>query len=268
MLSSVFLKTLRDRRRGLIWWSLGIVLYALFIGAFWPVLEDSRETLQSLLEAYPQELVGLFGVDNADDMFTPAGYLASQAFGWLVPVVFAIFAAAMGAQLIAGEEEAKTLDLLLANPISRGRVVLEKWLALGAVVFVLGSVLFASVLLIDALFGFRIAFDRYLAICIQATLLGILFGSIAFAAGAAGARRGLTLGIVSAAAVATFLINSLGTATDWMETVRYISPFYYYDSHRPLTNGFNWANAGALAIASALALAVARYTLPRRDIGT
>jgi hypothetical protein len=68
-------------------------------------------------------------------------------------------------------------------------------------------------------------------------------------------------------AVATFLINSLGTATEWMETVRYISPFYYYDSNRPLANGFDWANVAALALASAVALGIARYAFPARDIG-
>lgn len=268
MLRNVFLKTIRDRRRALLWWSLGILVYALFIGLFWPVLEDSREELEALIAAYPRELLGLFGVEEGAEMFTPSGYLESQAFGWLVPVVFAIYAAAMGAQLIAGEEEAGTLDLLLANPIARTRVVWQKWLGLAAAMATLGIVLFVSVVLTDVLFDFGIPLDRYVAVCVQAALLGLLFGSLAFAAGALGGRRGLILGIVSAAAVATFLINSLGSLTDWMERLRYASPFYYYDSSQPLTNGMDWVNAIVLAGGSALCLAAALWGFPRRDVGT
>lgn len=266
MLRNVFLKTLRDRRRGLLWWSVGILAYALFIGLFWPFLRDSQEQLEALIATYPQELFGVFGMETGAEMFTPEGYLVSQAFGWLVPVVFAIYATAMGAQLIAGEEEAHTMDLLLANPIARQTVVRQKWFGLVAAMALLGIVLFLSAWAADVLFGLAVPVDRYAAVCIQATLLGILFGSLAFAAGALGARRGLILGIVSAAAVAAFLVNSLGSITDWMERIRVASPFYYYDSNRPLMEGIDWLNVGVLGAGSLVLLAVALWAFPRRDI--
>jgi ABC-2 type transport system permease protein len=200
-------------------------------------------------------------------MFTPAGYLASQVFGWLVPVTFAIYAAAIGAQLIAGEEEANTMDLLLANPVTRTRVVLEKWIALVILMIILGAALLASVLINEAIFALGIATDRYVAASVQATLLGLLFGSIGFAAGAIGARRGLILGIVSAIAVLAFLINSLGTLTAWLERARYFSPFYYYDSNRPLFEGIDWTNVAVLAGVSVAGLLVALMAFPRRDVG-
>lgn len=268
MLRNLFLKTIRDRLRGLIWWSLGVFVFALFIGLFWPILRDSQEQLQAILANFPDEIFGLFGVASAEEMFTPAGYLSSRAFGLLVPVVFAIYATAMGAQLIAGEEEARTMDLLLANPISRQQVVWHKWLALVTIMAVLGIALLVAVVTSDIAFGLGVPFDRYFAASFQATLLGIVFGSVAFAAGAFGARRGLTLGIVSALAVATFLVNSLGPVTEWMEKVRVVSPFYYYDSNRPLLNGVDWVNAAVLAIVATLLLVVALWAFPRRDVRT
>jgi ABC-2 type transport system permease protein len=266
MLRSLVLKTVRDRRRGLLWWSVGILAYALFLGAFWPVLDESRDALESLLAAYPEDLFGLLGVANADEMFTPAGYLASQAFGWLVPGVFAVFASAMGAQLISGEEEAKTMDLLLANPLSRRRVVLDKWLGMVIVVAALGLAVLVSLLVIDTLFGFAIPFDRYAAVCTQVTLLGILFGSAALAAGALGSRRALILGLLCAFAIAAFLLNSLGSLADWVDRARVISPFYYYDSDRPLVEGFEWRNVVVLAGSSIGLLMLALWAFSRRDV--
>lgn len=266
MLRNLFLKTIRDRRRALVWWSVGVFVFALFIGLFWPILRDSQDQLQAVLANFPEELFGLFGVATAEDMFTPAGYLSSRAFGLLVPVVFAVYATAMGAQLIAGEEEAHTMDLLLSNPMSRRQLVWQKWLALLAVMALLGLATLLSAYVADLLFGLGIRFDRYVAVCLQATLLGLLFGSIGFAAGALGARRGLILGIVSALAVAAFLVNSLGTITEWMEKVRVISPFYYYDSNRPLVDGIDWLNVLVLAAVSVVALGVALWSFPRRDV--
>lgn len=266
MLGSVFSKTLRDRRRGLVWWSLGVFIFALFIALFWPILRDSQDQLEAVLANLPDELFGLLGIGTIEEMFTPAGYVSSRAFGLLVPVIFSIYATAMGAQLIAGEEEAHTMDLLLANPISRARVVWQKWLAMVAVMAFLGGVLLAAFVIADIAFGLGIPFDRYFAACFQATLLGLVFGSASFAAGALGARRGVTLGIVSAVAVGTFLVNSLGTATAWMEKVRVVSPFYYYDSNRPLIDGIDWLNVLVLTLAALLGLIVAAWGFPRRDV--
>jgi ABC-2 type transport system permease protein len=268
MLRNIVLKTLRDRRRSLLWWSVGIFLYAVVVGVFWPVLEDQQEELMRFLEAYPAEMFAFFGIETAEEMFTPAGYLNSQAFGWLVPVAFAIYAAAMGAQLIAGEEEANTMDLLMSNPISRTRVAIEKWIGMAIVMTILGAALLFSVVINDLLFGLGIAFDRYFAVCIQATLVGFLFGSVAFAVGALGGRRGLILGVVSGIAVATFLVNSLRSLADWLDAVAYASPFYYYDSNRPLFDGFDWVNVVVLLAISVIGLAVALGAFPRRDIGT
>ena len=44
----------------------------------------------------------------------------------MVPLLLMIAAIGAGAGAIAGEEERGTLELLLANPLSRRRLVLEK----------------------------------------------------------------------------------------------------------------------------------------------
>ena len=84
MLRNIVFKTLRDRRRSIVWWSVGIFIYTIFVGFFWPILEDQRDALIAFLDAYPTEMFGFFGIETAEEMFTPAGYLNSQAFGWLV----------------------------------------------------------------------------------------------------------------------------------------------------------------------------------------
>lgn len=268
MLRNIALKTIRDRRRMLLWWTIGIFAYSLMIAVFWPVIEDQQEQLASFLENYPSEMFAFLGIESAEEMFTPAGYISSQSFGLLVPLAFAILAAAIGAQLIAGEEEANTLDLLMSNPVSRTRVVVEKWMGLALAMLLLGVGLFVASVVTDIAFGVGVSAANYFAACVQGTLLGLVFGSAAFAVGALGGQRGLTIGIAAAIAAGTFLINSLRGVADWIETAAYISPFYYYDSNRPLFEGIDWVNVLVLAVLALIGLATAVWAFPRRDIGT
>ena len=59
LLKSVLLKTLRDRRKALIWWSAGTVLYLLFLGGFYPSIAEMEEDLSALISNYPEALMAM-----------------------------------------------------------------------------------------------------------------------------------------------------------------------------------------------------------------
>src|SRR3989304_5752380 len=126
MLRFITTKTLRDGRRGLLWWSLGLAGLAGITVLTYPAIRD-MPGLDELMEGLPEALLALIG---ENDLLSPAGYLNSQLFGAIVPLLFIFYGVGAGAGAIAGEEENRTLDLLLANPVGRTRVVVEKALAM------------------------------------------------------------------------------------------------------------------------------------------
>ena len=81
------------------------------------------------------------------DIASPAGYLNSQVYALMAPLVLLIFAIGAGAGAVAGEEERGTLDLLLAHPLRRRDYVVQRFLALAALVSALTVVLLATVAL-------------------------------------------------------------------------------------------------------------------------
>src|ERR687892_959270 len=114
MLRNTFLKTLRDRRRSLLWWALGLVgLVAITVG-FWPAIEESGQELNRLVEDLPPALQSLAGGDL--DLTSPAGYLNGRVFAFLAPILFLVFGIAFGSRTVAGEEQAGTLEPGLAPP--------------------------------------------------------------------------------------------------------------------------------------------------------
>ena len=264
LLKSVLLKTLRDRRKALIWWSAGTVLYLLFLGGFYASIAEMEEDLSALISNYPEALMAMFGGAGMD-IFSPAGYLQTQAFGWLVPLVFALFAAGMGARAVAGEEEAGTMDLLLATPLPRWRLVMEKFAGMAVSVTLLGVALLVGLLLASAL-GLGVPFGRALAGMIAAALLGLFFGTVTLAVGAATGRRAVSQGVMAGVAVASYLLYSLGALVDALDRWRWLSPFFYYDSSQPLVNGLDPLHVLVLLAATAVALAVAVVSFRGRDV--
>lgn len=177
-----------------------------------------------------------------------------------------MFAATSGARAIAGDEEAGTLDLLLAHPVSRTRLVLERFGALVASIALLGSLVWAATLAAIAGAGIGIGAGRITAATLGLTLLAVAFGAIALTVGAISGRRGPVLGVTAALAVAAYLAYSFAPQVDGLEGLRNLSPFHYYLGADPLRTGFHLGHLAVLVAIPLALLGIALWSFNRRDI--
>ena len=120
-------KTLRDQRRALIGWSIGVAALVLLYASFYPSIKANAAQLDKYFESLPEALRNAIGTGTIS---SPVGYLRSEIFSTMGPLLLLILAIGAGARAIAGEEERKTLDLLLANPVTRRTVVMQKFWAM------------------------------------------------------------------------------------------------------------------------------------------
>ena len=184
MLGNVFLKTFRDQRRGLLWWCLGLTLLTGLLVAIYPSIQGI-EDMQRIIEAYPEELMTLFGATDLLDITLPSGYLNAELFGFMAPFLFIIFAVAQGSFTVAGEERAGTLELLLSAAINRGQLILEKFASMVTLTGALAAVLWAVMAVGSLAADMDISMLRLAEMTISVSLLGLTFGSVAFAVGSA-----------------------------------------------------------------------------------
>ncbi len=265
MLSSVFLKSLRDQRWSLAWWGLGVGLLAAFLVAMFPSIRDI-EGFDEVIEAYPQELMAIFGASEMADMTSATGFLNIELFGLMGPLIVMIFTILRGSGAVAGEEGTGTIEILLSEPITRGRLLAEKFASMVIATAALCIALWAVLVVGGALADMDIGIMRLTGMIVSLALLGLTFGSIAFAAGCITGRRNVAAGAAAAVAMATYFANVLREIVDFMEPARWLSPFYYYSDADPLVNGLNPGHMAVLVIAIAVMAAAAYVGFLRRDL--
>lgn len=258
---TVFSKALWERRRSLLGWSIALASLILLESALWPSIK-SMPSLDAYLDEFPEPLKEMFGIDQ---MSTGQGFLNAELFSLMLPLLLIAFAISHGARLIAGEEEAGSLDLLLVTPLTTTRLLLESLAALVASVTLLATVVLCSTLLGSLAFGLGIRPGAAAAGALSVLLLGLEFGVIALVAGALTGRRGVAIAVPAALALVTYVLYVGGAFVDGLARMRELSPFDQALQTGPLaatlSTGLVW-----LALVPAVAVLAALPVWDRRDL--
>ena len=261
MLRDPFTKALWDYRRAILGWGLGIGLVAVMYTSFYPSI--SKPAFANALQNYPEALKKALGMQ---DIVSPAGYLGSYVFGLLVPVLMAVFMIIFGSRAVAGDEEAGTLDLILAHPLSRPRLLLSRLAGLVTAVLFVSAVVF---LLLLAIAGptrtSSVGAGHLAAMTVQLALFGVLFGALSLAVGAATGRRAVAIGAAVVVLVFGYFGNNLAPQVHGLGWAQRLSPFYWYLSGKPLVNGLDLAGCAIMLGVAVVCAAAGLVRFRQRD---
>lgn len=261
-LHSVFERSFHDHRRTLFGWAAGLVGLAVVMLSLYPTVRGNQE-MAKLIESYPKAFRTLFGLS---DYTTGPGYLRAEVFSLMAPLLVVIMAVLWGGDAIAGEEDRRTIDVLLANPISRRRVVLEKWAALVLGVVVVTAGLGLALGLGAPLVGLHVGSVALVSAVVATALLAVLYATVALALGAATGRRGLARGVTTLLVVAAYLASSLAELVPWLRPVRPLSPWYHALGVDPLASGFLVGHLALLVALTAVVAFAGVVAFDRRDL--
>lgn len=229
-----------------------------------PLYNLIPEDFINIFATFPDALVAMIG---GVDMGTPAGFLTGENFSLMGPIAVIVLCATIGARSLAGEEEARTMDLLLANPISRSQIVLEKVQAMVGYAFLFGLVTFVGTWLGVWLGGLdEVEVGGIASISVLLALFGLVYGGIALAVSAATGRRGRATMVTTAVAVVTWFMFSFFPLSDTFEPIANLSPFQWFLGSDPLLNGMDWVGAGLMAGAFVILVLVSIPLFQNRDL--
>ena len=262
LLRNPFTKALFDARRSLLGWVIAIVGAGTMYASFWPTMRTPE--MKQALDSYPQGVLEAF---NYSDLSSAAGYLGSSVYGLVVPLLVVAFAIAAGTRAVAGDEDAGTLDLLLAHPVGRSRLALERVGALAVTVLGITALLGLTMVALSGPAKFDgIGAAGFGAMTVHLALFGITFGTLAFAVGAATGSRGMALGLSAGVAVLAYLANSVLPQVESLTWAQNLSPFHWYLGNSPLVNGLQPGGTALLLGAAVVLTAAGTWAFNRRDV--
>ncbi|WP_394741903.1 ABC transporter permease [Natronococcus roseus] len=252
----------RNRLKGSVYLSVGMALLAALVIWVYPSFSDALDG-DELLEAYPQEMLQLFRIET---MASLEGFLAFElyTFGWIILLGLYVAYAAAGA--IADDVDRGRMDTLLAMPISRARLVAEKFAALSVPILVV-NLLTPPVILLGA----RLI-DEPLAVAdvLAAHLLSIPYlfacAGIGLLCSVVFDRVGIAQRVALGVTFALFLLESLLAETDY-EELGAIAPMRYYDPNEILLEGtYDLVGVGVLVVMTVALLGVSQLVFRRSDL--
>jgi ABC-2 type transport system permease protein len=259
----VLRQTLLDK-----WKSIGLVTALFFVfmayyAALYPSTASmSTASINEMLENPAiKVLLGSLHWDNSFESYlsvkglTFTGLIAGGFVAWLT------------AGFLSGEVDHKTIDLLLAQPIIRTRLVLTRYAALLTTVIIMMVAMLIGVIVAVKVLAIDTSIPWIAYTLVYMGMLTLAFGAIALFISAAlsdGRRAALTsLGVL----ILMYFMETVGSVVDLLGPIRYLSLFHYARYNEMLmTRSLSLVDAGVMLAVVIVFVAMAVYVFRRRDI--
>lgn len=225
----IFQREFKRNIKALTIWSIvlgGLILWMLSI---FPQFAEQQENMAKLLEPYPESMQKAFGMDELN-LGTVMGFYGVEIH-MMTTLLGSIYAAILASNILAKEENEKTIEFLLSKPITRSQIVTQKLLAVIVNILILnGIATIASVI------GFQFAEDRdvpeqtFILLVTATFLLHLTFAAIAFMLSSIMKKTRNILSVALGVVLVAYFMNVMAGVSEELDVLKYITPFKYVDS--------------------------------------
>jgi ABC-2 type transport system permease protein len=246
--------------------SVAFSLLAMLFVPFAPLITTdiaASAEFQQVMAELPQPFIEAFGLQS---MTSLEGLLAGEFYTLLWAVFFGLYLAYTAAGSIRGDIDADRMDVLLANPVSRTTVLIEKFLSL------LVPILVASVITPTAIYVGTLFIEPSIAVeeLIMVHALSIPYllccGAIGLVLSVLLDDKDTAQNAAIGVLFALYLFQSFIPVTDygWLAN---IAPMTYFDANEIMLEGsYDFTSAAILLAATLVLIAVSQFRFTRMDI--
>jgi ABC-2 type transport system permease protein len=261
MTLSVLIQTLKDKARGNILAILLILVFVTYMVIMFPEVQKMTGIDEMMKSPAFQAVLG----KNVD--FTSFdGFLSIETFA-LTGLVICGYIAFLTASFLSGEIEMKTIDLLLAQPVTRLRLVIDRYAALIPMIILLVLTLLSGVYIGTKYMNIEASYQWFAYALAFMGVFMLAFGAISLFVSAV-LSDGRTAAIVSLGLLfVMYFMETVGQSVEALGVIRSFSLFHYAQYSNILV--YHDLSPGNLVVMIAVAivfLALAVFAFRRRDI--
>lgn len=265
MMISLIFKTWRDHWKSLISWAGVIVAMTSIQLSVYPSIVKTGDAAKQFIDAYPEAFKKMF---RMEDYTSGPGFLSTELFSLMLPLVLIAVGATWGASATAEEEEKGTADLLFTLPISRLKVLASKMIATFSVLIFLGVVIYVNLYIGSGIVDLKVNFNYILAAILSSIALGLFFSGLGFLIGSISGKKGVSLGSASAIGLLSFVFYSLAPLVDNFDFLNPINPFEWAIGGNILFDGPDWTGFSKLLLGTFVLYITAALVFKNKDIHT
>lgn len=262
---NIFLRELKSHRKGLLFWSLGMVALVASGMAKYAVYQNTGQSIVSIIGQLPKTVQIIFGLTGFD-LSTASGF-----YGVLflyISLMATVHAILIGTDLIAHEERDKTAEFLFVKPISRANIITYKLLAglVNLVIFNLVTTV-SSVLIVGHFNKGAPVTKDILVLMVGLFFLQLLFFFAGVAIAAANRKPKRSASLATSLLLVTFILSFLINFNARLDWLKYLTPFKYFDAKALIDSGRPdpvYVSISIVAIAALLAVTYQVYD--KRDL--
>ena len=222
---TIFIHEIKQNTKMLLIWGITISALMLVCMLLFPQMQSSMEEVSKVYSSMGA-FTAAFGMDRLS-FGTPMGFYGIEC-GNILGLGGSFFAAFIGVSMLAKEETSHTAEFLFTHGISRIRIILEKLLALVAILVVFNIFCIGISVISFAIIGESIEVKAFLLFHLAQFVMQLEIATICFAISALVKRgsAGIGLGI----ATLLYFLNVIGNISKDAEWLKYVTPFHYSDA--------------------------------------
>ena len=229
---TIFKQEIKSQKLSIAIWSLSIGLLIAACVLMYPDMESQMEGVNDMFSSMGN-FTEAFGMDQLN-FGTLVGFYAVEG-GNILGIGGAFFAAITAITALMKEEKERTAEFLMTHPVSRTKIITEKFLSVFSIIIilnavVLGCALLSIVMIDEEIFWKELLLFQLAYLLMQFEIAGICFGISAFLR-----KSGLGIGIGLASLM--YFFNIIANISEDAEVLKYITPFGYTEGSDIINNG-------------------------------
>ena len=260
---AIFLKTYRDHWKALIAWAVTLLGLVSIQMSIYPTLVKSGAAIQQFLDAYPDAIKKIF---RMQDYTSGPGFLSTELYSLMIPLVLIAVGASWGAAATAHEEDKGTADTLFTLPISRLKILFAKVVATTSAVILLAFLAMLTIVALRTSVDMDISSRALVAGTLSSIGIALFFTSFSFLVGALSSHKGIPLGAATGFSLICFVLYSIAGLVDSIDWLAPFNPMDWGLGANPLFDGISWIALGKLYGSSLLLLVATSLIFNGKDI--
>ncbi|MCL5093911.1 MAG: ABC transporter permease [Patescibacteria group bacterium] len=265
---AVVLRTLKDKKNALFTYTSAALGFLLMYVALYPSIQKMDKTYEDMAKMLPEGLMKAFGLD-INTLGTFEGYISTEFFSMVVPIMVIAFAVSFAGWAIAGEIEKGTVEILLAQPISRLKAFLSKYIAGFSYLALFIGVSILSVIPMAKIFDFSIKSGNFLKVTGITFLFGLAVYSLGVLFSSIFSEKGKVYLATSGILILMYVLNIIAVLKDNLKDLKYFSFFHYYNPSEVLVKGkIDWLGVWIFLLVAFVSTVLAAFWFKKRDIAT